>query len=315
MNIVFFGSAQFAIPSLKALITGGHKISCVVTQPDRQKGRGLHLESTAVKTTSLEAGLRIYQPENINTSESINFLKSLNPDLFAVISYGQILSQEILDIPKLFAINAHASLLPKYRGAAPINWAIICGEKVTGVTIIKMTKKMDAGSIITQETINIQEDDTAIVLEDKLAKIAAGLLIETAICIKNNTYKSTPQDGSKISFAPKLKKEDGLINWNKSACEICNLIRGVINWPGAFTYYKGKLLKIYKARVCPLARLPVSQFAGEIISASKENILVATGKDSLGILELQLEGKRKMTVEEFIAGHKILPRGILGTKK
>jgi len=315
MNIVFFGSAQFAAPSLKALITGGHKISCIVTQPDRQKGRGLHLESTAVKNTSLEAGIRIYQPENINTSESIEFLKSLNPDLFVVISYGQILSQEILDIPKLFAINAHASLLPKYRGAAPINWAIICGEKITGVTIIRMTEKMDAGPIITQEAIDIQEDDTAIILEDKLSKAAAGLLIKTVISIKNNSYKFTPQDESKISFAPKLKKEDGLINWNKPASEICNLIRGVINWPGAFTYYNGKLLKIYKAKISSQVREFASSNPGEILEASKEGIVVFTGKGNIIIEELQIEGKRRMRVKEFIAGHKILPREILGTKK
>ena len=178
-----------------------------------------------------------------------------------------------------------------------------------------MTEKMDAGPIITQEAIDIQEDDTAITLEDKLSKAAAGILIKTVISIKYNSYKSTPQDESKISFAPKLKKEDGLIDWNKSAQEICNLIRGVINWPGAFTYYKGKLLKIYKAKVSSQVRKFASSNPGEILEASKEGIVVFTGKGNIIIEELQIEGKRRMKVEEFIAGHKILPREILGTKK
>lgn len=305
MKIVFFGSAQFAVPPLKALISNGYDICCVVTQPDRKKGRGLHLEGTEAKTVALESGFRIYQPENINASESIKFLKSLNPDLFVVISYGQIISQKVLDIPKLFAINVHASLLPKYRGAAPVDWAIICGEKITGITIIRMSRRMDAGPIITQESISVQEDDTAITLEDKLARIAAGLLIKTIISIKNNTYKSTAQDESKITFAPKLKKEDGLIDWDKSAQEICNLIRGTIAWPGAFTYYKGKLLKICKAKNIRVSEEQRSRGAGEITEVSKDAIIVACGKDNLIIEELQIEGKRKMTAKEFIAGHKI----------
>jgi len=315
MNIIFFGSGKFAVSSLRALAVAGYHISCVVTQPDRQKGRGLHLEATAVKTVASEYNLQVYQPEDINTDEVTKFLKSLNSDLFVVVSYGQILSEEVLNIPGIFAINAHASLLPKYRGAAPINWAIIKGEKTTGVSIIKMAKKMDAGPIIVQKSLEIEEADTSLTLENKLSELAWQTVIDSLLSIANNNYKLTPQDENRATLAPKLKKEDGLIDWNKSAQEICNLIRGVINWPGAFTYYKGKLLKIYKARVCLLASLPVSQFAGEIISASKENILVATGKDSLEILELQLEGKRRMKVAEFISGHKILPREILGTKK
>jgi methionyl-tRNA formyltransferase len=305
MNIVFFGSSNFAVPSLKVLLTSGHRISCVVTQPDKKKGRGLSLGNTAIKMVAEESNLKIYQPERINTSQALTLLEDLRPDLFVVIAYGQILSQEILDIPKIFSINVHASLLPRYRGAAPINWAIICGEKITGITIIRMTEKMDAGPIIAQERIDIQEDDTAITLEDKLSKAAAGLLIKTVISIKNNSYKSTPQDESKLSFAPKLKKEDGLINWNKSACEICNLVRGCMPWPGAFTYYKGKLLKIYKAKVIPLSGCSVSPLAGKIAGVSKEGIVINTEKDNLMIQELQIEGKRRMTVEEFIAGHKI----------
>lgn len=319
MNIVFFGSSQFAVPSLRALLVTKHKISCVVTQPDRKKGRGLHFEGTAVKTVAEEFGIKIYQPQNINTDEATKFFKDLNPDLFIVISYGQILSQEILDIPKIFCLNVHASSLPKYRGAAPINWAIINGEKNTGVTIIKMTDQMDAGWIILQKTIEIKDDDTAITLEDRLSKVAAESLFDSLQSIEDNHYQLTLQDERGVSFAPKLKKEDGLINWNKSAYQIYNLTRGILDWPGAFTYYKGKLLKIYKAKVFQLLAVPClpagrscQLSAGGVVRVDREGIVVATGKDDLIIEELQMEGKRRMKVAEFISGHKISPGERLG---
>lgn len=305
MNIVFFGSSNFAAPSLKVLLACGHKISCVVTQPDRPKGRGLHFAGTAIKTIASESGARIYQPQNVNVQDAIKFLKELSPDLFVVMAYGQILSPGILNIPKIFSINLHASLLPKYRGAAPINWVIIKGEEITGISVVKMTKEMDAGPVIRQKEVGISNDDTAITLEDKLSHSAAQLLLDTLSSVEDNNYNLVPQDKNNVSFAPKLKKEDGRIDWNKPACDIYNLIRGCISWPGAFTYYNGKLLKIYKAKVCPFVRLSVSPLAGEIIKVDKEGIAVATGKDNLIIEELQIEGKRRMKVEEFIAGHKI----------
>ncbi len=314
MNIVFFGSSRFAAPVLKALLTSRHKVTCVLTQPDRQKGRGLHFAGTVIKTIASESGIRIYQPYNVNDSDTIKFLKDLNPDLFVVIAYGQILSSAILSIPKVFSINLHASLLPKYRGAAPINWAIIKREKITGITVIKMTKEMDAGPIIQQKEIEISNDDTSITLEDKLSHFAAQLLLASLNSIEDNNYNLIPQDENNVSFAPKLKKEDGRIDWNKPACDIYNLIRGCISWPGAFTYYKGKLLKIYKARVSSQVRKFASSNPGEILEASKEGIVVFTGKGNIIIEELQIEGKRRMRVEEFIAGHKILPREILGQK-
>lgn len=316
MNIVFFGSSNFAVPSLRALITSGHRISCVVTQPDKQKGRGLHLEGTLVKTEAFASGLKIYQPPNINTNEAIEFLKSLSADLFIVIAYGQILSQRVLDIPRIFAINIHASLLPKYRGAAPINWALIHGEETTGITVMKMTEQMDAGPIIMQSQLDILKDDTALTLEEKLSDLGTKILLQPLKDIENNNYKLVPQDESRASFAPKLKKEDGLINWNKPAQDIYNLIRGCINWPGAFTHYKGKLLKIYKSKVRQCASAPVRQLpiAGEITHVSKNSIEVATGNDNLIIQELQIEGKRRMNIEEFIAGHKICAGEILGKK-
>jgi len=321
MNIVFFGSSQFAVPSLQTLLTTQHKISCVVTQPDRKKGRGLHFEGTVVKTMAEEFGIKIYQPQNINTDEATKFFKDLNPDLFIVISYGQILSQEILDIPKIFCLNVHASSLPRYRGAAPINWAIINGEKNTGVTIIKMTDQMDAGWIILQKMIEIKDDDTAITLEDRLSKVAAESLFDSLQSIEDNHYQLTPQDEREVSFAPKLKKEDGLINWNKSAYQIYNLIRGILDWPGAFTYYQGKLLKIYKARVATspphYLTLPVRQAGtspGEVMQVARDGIIIATQEGNLIIEELQIENKRRMKVAEFISGHKIQAGEILGKK-
>lgn len=312
MNIVFFGSSQFAVAALKALLSQQHKTSCVVTQPDRQKGRGLSLSPTAIKKVGQDAGLQIYQPHRLNTPQTLKLLKDLKPDLFVTAAYGQILSQEVLDIPRIFSLNIHASLLPKYRGAAPINWAIINGEKTTGVTIIKMSKDLDAGPIILQETYDIAGEDTAISLEENLSKVGARLLLDSLKAIENNNYNLIPQDEDKASFAPKLKKEDGRINWNGSAYSICNLIRGCLPWPGAFTYYNGKLLKIYKVKVCQLTGLPVSRLPGEIIAVSKEGIIVATGAQNLIIEELQLEGKRRMKVKEFIAGHKISPGDSLG---
>ena len=264
MNIAFFGSSEFAVPSLIALKASGYEISCVVTQPDRKKGRGLSLTVTPVKGLAQKNEVKIYQPLSINTPEDIKFLKSLNADLFVVMAYGQILSPEVLNIPRILAINAHASLLPKYRGAAPINWALIKGEKKTGVTIMKMVEEMDAGPIILQEGVDIRDEDTAITLEDELSRIAAGLIIEAIRSIEDNNYKLIPQPKEDVSFAPKLKKEDGRINWNKSALEISNLIRGCVGWPGAFSFYKDKRLKIIKARISRLS-LPVRQAGGHAV--------------------------------------------------
>jgi len=314
MNIIFFGSSKFAGLSLKALLASRHNVACVLTQPDRQKGRGLHLSGTVIKTMALESGVHILQPYNVNGSDTVKFLKGLEPDLFVVIAYGQILSSAVLDVPKIFSLNVHASLLPKYRGAAPINWALIKGDNTTGITVIKMTKDMDAGAIILQKEREITEDDTAFSLEDKLSDLAAELLLMTLEGIEENNYNLILQDEDKVSFAPKLKKEDGLIHWHKSAQDIYNLIRGCINWPGAFTYYNGRLLKIYKARVSSQIRKFASSNSGGILEASKEGIVVFTGKGNIIIEELQIEGKRVMRAEEFVAGHKILPGEILGQK-
>jgi len=311
MNIVYFGSSEFAVVPLKALIEAGYKISCVVTQPDKKKGRGLHLEGTPVKAIAKASGLKVFQPQKINSKESADFLRALKSDLFIVIAYGQILWQEILDIPKIFSVNAHASLLPKYRGAAPINWAIIRGEETTGVTIIKMNAKMDAGEIIMQRKSAIDEDDTSVILGRKLSESSALLLLESLSAIENKKAKFTKQDESAVSLAPLLKKEDGLIDWKRSASELHDLARGMLPWPGAFTYYKGKILKLHKAKVG--ARCPVLGVKpGEVIEIAGNKITVAAQDGCLDILELQIEGKRPMSAREFISGHKIKAGECLG---
>jgi len=305
MNIVFFGSSNFAVPGLKALISSGHNISCVVTQPDREKGRGLSLSSTAVKITAKEAKLQIYQPISINAPEAAAFLQDIHADIFVVVAYGQILSQKILSLPKKMAINIHASLLPDYRGAAPINWAIINGNKNTGVSVMKMAKEMDAGPTMMGKEVPINDNDTAITLEERLSSVAAQLLTDALKKIEDDDYVLIIQDEKRVTFAPKLQKKDGLIHWDKAASSICNLVKGCLPWPGAFTRYHGKLLKIHGAEVVPLARYCVVPLPGEIIEVVKNGIIVVTGKDGLLIKELQIEGKRVMKAEEFIAGHKI----------
>ncbi|MDD5595130.1 MAG: methionyl-tRNA formyltransferase [Candidatus Omnitrophica bacterium] len=314
MNIIFFGSSHFAAASLEALFQAGERVVTVVTQPDKKSGRGMHLGHTVIKSLAEKYNCKIYQPEDINSPEAISFLKAQNCDLFVVIAYGQILSEEVLEIPKIFSVNLHASLLPKYRGAAPINWAIINGEEVTGISVIKMNKKMDAGEILAQERLDILETDTALSLENKLADLAAKILIAIVEPIKKQTLKLIKQDDKQVTFAPKLRKSDGKIVWEKSAGEICDLIRGSLNWPGAFTYYRGKLLKIYKASVYPQELERKKYTPGEVAHIFKDSIVVAAGKGDLLIEELQPEGKRRMQVQEFLSGHEISLGEIFGKK-
>lgn len=304
MKIIFFGSSHFAVPALEALIKSSHELVCVVTQPDKKKGRHLQLIGTDVKSTAVAAKLKIFQPENIKTKESVKFLKSLDADLFVIVAYGQIFSQEVLDIPKIMPINIHASLLPRYRGAAPINWAIINKDKTSGVTIMYVTLKMDSGPVILQKEIKIEDKDTSVSLEEKLRQCGAALLLEALKSIDNRDYRLMEQDEDKVILAPKLQKQDGRIDWNTPAADIHNQVRGVLPWPGAFTNYRGKTLKIFQAIVLPLFpnHKPVP---GEVVRADKYGIVVAAARGFLAIKEMQLEGGRRMPAPEFISGHKI----------
>jgi methionyl-tRNA formyltransferase len=315
MKIVFFGSSSFAVASLEALIASRRNVACVVTQPDTSSGRGLLNSSTDIKACALKHNLRLYQPKGINSPEAVKFLQGLDADLFVVVSYGQILSSAVLAVPKIFSINVHASLLPRYRGAAPVNWAIINGDSYTGVTIIRMNERMDSGEIIAQKRVGIEDSDTAITLEDKLAVEGAALLLECLKDVETNDVKLLPQGEGRQACAPKLKKSDGLINWRLPAAQVLNLVRGTAGWPGAFTYYRGKLLKVFKARVGRPREQGAAGIAGQITGVSRKGIAVATSKDELVIEELQMEGGRRMSVEEFLAGHDISVGETLRLKK
>lgn len=307
MNIIFFGSAKFGYPALKKLIEACYNIPLVVTQPDRQKGRGMRLGSTQIKELAEQARLKVFQPEDINCPESLEILKKHKPDLFVIIAYGQKFSQEALNIPSIMPINVHASLLPKYRGAAPINWAIINGDHLTGNTIMKVVPRMDAGPMILQSQIPISPDDDGLTLEEKLSEDSAVLLLKAINLIESQKFNFIPQDDNFSTMAPKLSAKIAKINWNHPAEKIHNLVRGCVNWSAAFTKYNDKIIKIYKSRVETIESGPGEIVPGQILAVSQNGIIVTTGKGWLSLEELQLEGKSRLSAQEFLSGNKIQP--------
>ena len=307
MKIIFMGTPEFAVPSLRALIESGEDIVAVVTQPDKPKGRGLEIVLPPTKVLAEKHGIPVLQPAKIKTEEFFNELKKFSADLICVTAYGKILPKNILDLPPHGCINVHASLLPKYRGAAPINWAIIRGEKVTGITTMKMDEGMDTGDMLLKEEVPIDDEDTGDTLSEKLSEIGARLLIETIRLLKEGKLNPIPQDHSQATYAPMLKKEDGKIDWQKSAEEIRNLIRGALPWPGSYTNLEGKLLKIYKVRLAGGEGKP-----GEVIKSESGILRVATGKGALDILKLQIEGGKKLETQVFLRGRRIEEGMVLG---
>ena len=302
MKIVFFGTSEFAVSSLKKLAETKHHLLLVVTQPDRKKGRHLHLNQSPVKIEAGKLEIPIYQPENASRPEPVGLLRKQRADLFVVVAFGQILGSQLLRLPLFYSINLHASLLPKYRGAAPASWAIIRGEKESGVSIIKLTEKMDAGDVILSKKSKISPDDTGLTLNKKLSGLGAELLLEAVDLIEKRKAKFARQDEKLLSYAPKLKKGDGLIDWKRPAVELHNLVRGLIPWPTAFTYWKGKLIKIYKTGI---DKRDFEYSAGQIASLDEAGIIVKTGKESLIIKELQLEGGKRLDPGAFLRGHKM----------
>lgn len=298
MRIIFFGTPEFALPSLELLISSENEIIAVVSQPDKRRGRISISSPPPVKELALKNGLNVLQPTSIKSEVFIHKLRNLNPDLIIVVAYGKILPLEILQIPKFGCINLHASLLPKYRGAAPIQWAIINGEKITGITTMFMDEGLDTGDILLQEEIEISSDDTAETLSKKLAKSGASLLMKTIIKIKDHSITPIAQTGIP-SYAPPLKKEDGKIVWAKTSQEIFNFVRGMYPWPGAYCYLDEKRIKILRVSVLEGNGKP-----GRIEKAEKE-LIVGTGKGLISILELQPEGKKPMTANAFIQGRKV----------
>ena len=301
MKVIFMGTPDFSIPSLEAIYKSDHKIISVVTQPDKPKGRGMHLSPSPVKEFALKHDLNVLEPLKIKDNEFIKNLKTLSSDIIVVVAYGKILPKEVLDIPPLGCVNLHASLLPKYRGAAPINWAIINGEKETGVTTQKMALKLDSGDILLQEKIEILEYDTAGTLHDRLKIIGASLLVKTLDFIEKRNIKPIAQDEKEVSFAPMLKKEDGLIDWENKAENVINLIRGTNPWPSAYTFMSGKLFKIWKATYC---NFNSGKEPGSIIKNGLK-LLVQTGDIVISLEEVQLENHKRMSAREFLIGKSI----------
>ncbi len=300
MRIIFMGTPDFAVGTLRALHEAGHEIVLAVSQPDRTKGRGKAVSMPPVKECALELGIPVFQPEKVKTPEAVAELKKYEPDLMVVAAFGQILSKEILEMPKYGCINVHASLLPKYRGAAPIQWSIIDGEEYTGVTIMQMDEGLDTGDMITQAKVKIESDETGGSLFDKLASAGAELCVKTVKMIEDGTAVRTPQ-GEGSTYAKMLSKELGNIDFGKSAAEICRLVRALDPWPSAYSFLNGKMLKIWKAEPC---EKEFSEENGTVVEVNKESFLVSCGSGSVKISELQLEGKKRMSVHDFLLGQK-----------
>ncbi len=309
MNIIFMGTPDFAVPTLETLINEGHNISCVVTQPDKPKGRGKKETMPPVKETALKHGLTVLQPNRIKTDEEfISHIQSLNPDVIVVVAFGQILPKSVLDIPKYGCINIHGSLLPKYRGAAPIQWSIINEDEITGVTIMYMNEGMDTGDMILKKEMVISEDDTYETLHDKMKDIGAKTLIE-AMPIIEGLGNRIKQDEEDATYAPKIEKSLGEIKWDNNTSTVDALIRGVTPWPGGYTYYKGEVMKVWKVKK---TQIHVEGAPGTIISVDKEGILVKTLDGALIIQEIQMPNKKRMPVSEYIKGNTIDVGIILG---
>ena len=308
LNLVFCGTPRFAVPSLEKLAAAGFRIHLVVTQPDRPKGRGLELVASPVKESALKLQLPITQPDRIKVNEEFrSHLAAIKPDAIIVVGYGRIIPQWMLDLPPLGNINLHASLLPKYRGAAPIQWAIANGETMTGVTTMRIDAGLDTGDILLQRELAIESQDTSETIAPRLADIGADLLVETLHGLQSGSIRPQPQDNSRATLAPILKKEDGLIDFSRSAAEISSHLRGFQPWPGAYTKFRGKNLQILKAQAghepVPLSELYVQH----------HRLFVGCGQNSsLEIQELQLEGKKRTTAQDFLHGYPLKPKEKLG---
>lgn len=309
MKIVYMGTPDFAVAPLEALIRAGHQVTAVVTQPDKQKGRGKEIQMTPVKECALKYNIPVFQPIKIKEKEAVDRLREYPADIFVIAAFGQLLSEEILKMPPLGCVNIHASLLPAYRGAAPIQWVILNGEKETGVTIMQMEKGLDTGDMLLKKAIPIEPKETGESLHDKLMEVGAELIVEALPLIESGTILPEKQEDSKSSYASRLNKEMGHIDWNKDAEELERLVRGLNSWPSAYTTYRGKTLKIWEADVIgeQSGKLP-----GEITQVGKDFVDVACGKDTLRIYSLQLEGKKRMAVKDFLLGYEIKQGMILG---
>lgn len=312
MRIVFMGTPDFAVPSLNALMGAGHEICGVFTQPDKPKNRGMKLQQSPVKERALALGLPVYQPVKMRDGEALSILQKLKPDLIAVAAYGKILPVDILELPRLGCVNVHSSLLPRYRGAAPINWAILNGDDETGVTIMHMAEGMDTGDILAQAKTPIDLSENAAQLFDRLADMGAGLLAETVKGLEAGTVQSVPQDEAKATHAPMLSRELSPLDWKSSARRLHDQVRGLYPWPAATAALDGVRCKVLRTA---LSGETTSKAPGTILQADKKGLRIACGDGGvLDILELQPDGKKAMAAAAFLLGHPI-PAGTILTKQ
>lgn len=309
MKIIYMGTPDFAVAPLEAIIKAGHEVTAVVTQPDKQKGRGKEVQMTPVKVCALSHNIPVLQPVKIKAPEAVSELSQYPADVFVVAAFGQFLSEEILTMPRFGCVNIHASLLPAYRGAAPIQWAVINGEGRTGVTVQQMAKGMDTGDILLKKEVTIATDETGESLHDKLMEAGAELIVEVLPLIERGELTPVKQEEALVSYAPKLTKEMGLLDFDKDAVSLERLIRGLNSWPSAYTIYKGKTLKIWEAQVLSDNQ---GKASGEIMEVGREYFDVAAKEGSLRVRSVQLEGKKRMSVKDFLLGYEISPGMKLG---
>ena len=324
MRIVFMGTPDFSVPILEALVSAGHQVAGVITQPDKPKGRGKAVLMTPVKEKALELGLSVYQPARVREPESVELLRGLKPDVMVVAAFGQILPKSVLEIPPLGCVNVHSSLLPRYRGAAPIQWVIIDGEKETGVTTMMMDEGLDTGDILEQTVVPIEPDETGGSLHDKLSLAGSKLILSTLEKIEKGTAVRTPQTDENTCYAKMLNKSMGDIDWSMSAAAIERLVRGLSPWPGTYTHWNGKTLKIWKVRAAGgdesgdngrnpapagsddgTASGDISVLCGQVVHVDKKSLMVKTGDGLLELLELQPEGKKRMEADAFLRGYPV----------
>mgnify|MGYP004646038151 FL=1 len=308
MRIIFMGTPDFSVGTLEALIEAGHEIALVVTQPDKPKGRGGKMQFTPVKEVAVAHDIPVYQPRKIREPECIGELRKYNADIMVVIAFGQILPKEILEMTPYGCINVHASLLPKYRGAAPIQWAVINGEKVSGVTTMQMNEGLDTGDMILKTEVVLDEKETGGSLHDKLSEAGAKLCVETLKALEEKTASWEPQGESTTEYAKMLDKKMGDIDWNQSAVSIERLIRGLNPWPSAYTDWNGKVMKIWEAEV---VMKQTEEAPGTIVDIEKDGFLVQTGEECLKVTALQIPGKKRMDADAFLRGYQIEERTIL----
>ncbi len=307
MRVIFMGTPDFAVPSLEALLTK-HEVVLVVTQPDKPKGRGKKMVPTPVKACALEHGIPVLQPEKVKEPEFVEQLRSYEPDLIAVTAFGQILSEPILEMPKYGCINVHGSLLPKYRGAAPMQWSIIDGEKVTGITTMYMAKGLDSGDMLLKAEVEITDEDTFATIHDKMAVTGANLLLDTLDQLEAGTLERIPQDHDAATYAPMITKETGHIDWSKNRQDIINLIRGLNPVPAAYTIYEEEVLKIFGAVISDVQVDGAAN--GEIVAVVKKGFVVKCGDGCLLITEVQARGGKRMMTDAYLRGH-AMKEGIL----